>query len=69
MNHQILQLQPPIPVVTPMGDAIAHLVIDYSIEHSIHWVVFMEDTGQCWILPNEKIDYYDLKLRDRANGL
>ena len=55
MNHQILQLQPPIPVVTPMGDAIAHLVIDYSIEHSIHWVVFMEDTGQCWTLPNEKI--------------
>tara|TARA_A100001388_G_scaffold221176_1_gene171901 strand:- start:261 stop:557 length:297 start_codon:yes stop_codon:yes gene_type:complete len=55
MNHQILQLQPPIPVVTPMGDAIAHLIIDYSIEHSIHWVVFMEDTGQCWTLPNEKI--------------
>ena len=55
MNHQILQLQPPIPVVTPMGDAIAHLVIDYSIEHSIHWVVFMEDTGQCWTLPNEQI--------------
>lgn len=55
MSQSILQLNPPIPVVTPMGDGIAHIIIDYTIEHSIHWVVFLETNGQCWTFPNEKI--------------
>ena len=55
MSTHLLQLNPPIPVVTPMGDGIAHIVVDYSIEHSIHWVVFLEENGQCWTFPNEKI--------------
>ena len=55
MSQRILQLDPAIPVVTPMGDGLAHIIIDYSIEHSIHWVVFLEETGQCWTFPNEQI--------------
>ena len=55
MTQRILQLDPPIPVVTPMGDGLAQIIIDYSIEHSIHWVVFLEETGQCWTFPNEQI--------------
>ena len=51
----ILQLNPPITVETHMGEAIAHIVVDYSIEHSIHWVVFLTENGQCWTFPNEKI--------------
>ena len=55
MSQSLLQLNPPIPVVTPMGDGIAHIIIDYTVEHSIHWVVFLETNGQCWTFPNEQI--------------
>jgi hypothetical protein len=51
----LLQLNPPIPVVTPMGEGLAQIVIDYSPEYSIHWVVFLQSNGQCWTFPNEKI--------------
>lgn len=51
----MLQLNPPIPVETPMGEALAHIVVDYSLEHSIHWVVFLTENGQCWTFPNEQI--------------
>jgi len=51
----LLQLNPPIPVETPMGEGWAQIIIDYSPEYSIHWVVFLQSNGQCWTFPNEKI--------------
>ena len=51
----LLQLNHPIPVETPMGEGLAQIIIDYSPEYSFHWVVFLQSNGQCWTFPNEKI--------------
>jgi hypothetical protein len=50
----ILQLDPPIPVMTPHGKALAQLVIDYGAEHDLLWVCF-QDNGECWTWGNTKI--------------
>ena len=49
------QLNPPLPVTTPQGPALAHLVIDYGPEHDLIWVCFQDKTGECWAWPNPKI--------------
>ena len=49
------RLDPPIPLVTPLGAAWAHLVIDYSQEHDLLWVCFQADTGECWTWSNREI--------------
>jgi len=51
----ILQLNPPIPLVTPKGKGLAHLVIDGGIEHDLIWVVFQNDGGECWSWRNQDI--------------
>ena len=51
----ITQLNPPIPVCTPHGKAMAHMVIDYGVEHDLLWVVFQNDTGECWSWRNQDI--------------
>ncbi len=52
----ILQLNPPIPVhVIGKGDGYAMVMIDYSQEHNIHWVCFIDDSGECWTVDNTKI--------------
>ena len=51
----ILQLNPPIPLLTPKGRGLAHLLIDYSIEHDLHWVVMLDETGECWTFRNPEI--------------
>jgi hypothetical protein len=51
----IQQLNPTIPVITPKGKGFAHLVIDYSQEHDLMWVVFINKTGECWTYSNKDI--------------
>ena len=51
----ILQLEPPIPLDTPKGKGQAHFLIDYSIEQHLMWVVFLDDTGECWTFQNPEI--------------
>lgn len=51
----LLQLNPPIPVDTPKGKALAHCLIDYGIEHDLMWVCFIDSTGECWTFPNPQI--------------
>jgi hypothetical protein len=51
----ITQLNPPIPVVTPRGKGFAHMVIDYGVEHNLLFVVFQNDTGECWSWRNQDI--------------
>jgi hypothetical protein len=51
----ITQLNPPIPLDTPKGKALAHFVIDYGPEHNLMWVTFVDATGECWTWPNYKI--------------
>jgi len=40
-----LQLNPPIPVETPLGEGWAHIVIDYSPDFNTVWVVFLTESG------------------------
>jgi len=50
----ILQLNPPLPVKTPKGNALAQFLIDYGPEHDLLWVCFQDD-GECWTWDNSKI--------------
>jgi hypothetical protein len=51
----ILQLNPPIPLETPKGKAIAHFLLDYGLEFDLMWVCFNDSDGQCWTWSNRDI--------------
>ncbi len=51
----MIQLNPPLPVITPKGPALAHFLIDYGPEHSILWVCFQDEGGECWTWRNPDI--------------
>jgi len=51
----MIQLNPPLPIVTPLGKSFAHVLIDYGIEHDLMWVCFQNDTGECWTWANKDI--------------
>lgn len=51
----ITQLNPQIPLITPKGPGQCILVIDYSEEHDLKWVVIQDDTGEIWTWKNEQI--------------
>ena len=48
----ITRIDPPLPIITPKGKALAHFLIDYGIEHDLIWVCFQNDTGECWSWKN-----------------
>lgn len=50
----MIQLNPPIPVMTPNGAGFAHVLADYGPEYDLLWVVF-QDTGECWTWRNSDI--------------
>jgi len=50
----MLQLNPPIPVITPKGKGLAHILVDYGSDHDLIWIVFQND-GQCWCWQNTDI--------------
>lgn len=51
----VLQLHPPLPLLTPKGAGYAHFIIDAGQEHHIRWVVFIDDTGESWTFENPDI--------------
>lgn len=51
----ITQLNPMIPMLTPKGEGYALMVIDYSQEHHLLWVVALDDTGEIWAFPNTEV--------------
>ena len=51
----VTQLNPPLPLQTPKGNALCHFMIDYSIEHHLYWVCFINETGECWTFANPEI--------------
>lgn len=51
----IHQLNPPLPIITPKGKALAHVVIDMGIEHDLQWICFQDATGECWTWSNPQI--------------
>ena len=48
-----------MPLETPKGRGWAHLLIDYSQEHDLLWVVFLNENGECWSFPNSQIRMVD----------
>lgn len=50
----MLRLDPPLPVVTPDGKALAHILIDYGAEYDLLWVCF-QSNGECWTWKNQDI--------------
>jgi hypothetical protein len=51
----ILQLNPPIPVITPKGPALAHMIVDEGVEHHLYWICFQNNNGECWTWSNPDI--------------
>jgi len=51
----IIQLNPPIPLQTPKGNALAHFLIDYGPESHLLWVCFQNETGEIWSWPNTEV--------------
>jgi hypothetical protein len=51
----IIRLNPPLPLLTPRGKAMAYFLIDPSIDHSLQWVTFNDADGECWTWSNEQI--------------
>ncbi len=51
----ILQLNPSIPVQTLNGKGQAVALIDYSPEHDLYWVVFLDHNRECWTFQNKDI--------------
>ena len=54
VNSTMLQLNPPLPVVTPKGKAMAHVLIDYGPEHDLIWTCFQQD-GEIWCWRNQDV--------------
>ncbi|MFT3792968.1 MAG: hypothetical protein QM741_18290 [Rudaea sp.] len=51
----LLQLNPPIPLLTPKGEGLAHVLIDYGPESDLHWTVFITATGEIWTYSNREV--------------
>jgi hypothetical protein len=51
----LLQLDPPLPVDTPKGKGLAHVLIDYGVDYDLLFVVFIDETGECWTFRNPEI--------------
>lgn len=50
----IVQLNPALPLKTPKGESLAHLVIDYGAEADLIWVCF-QDNGEVWSFRNQDV--------------
>lgn len=55
----LLQLDPPILVLIKQRNAwakdMAHILIDYGMEYDLLWVVFADDSRECWTVSNKNI--------------
>ena len=54
-GNTITRIDPPLPLDTPKGRAMAHFLIDYGFEHHLMWVCFQDETGECWTWNNTQI--------------
>ena len=55
MTQRMLQLDPPIPLMTPKGEGYANFLIDYGQEHNLEWVVFITATNEIWSFRNHQV--------------
>lgn len=55
----LLQLNPPLPLNTPRGKALAHVLIDYGAEHHLLWVCALDNGGEIWTYPNPQVRFQE----------
>ena len=55
----MMQLNPPIPVDTPKGKGLSHVLIDYGPEYHTLWLVALDDSREIWTFPN-----YEIRIRE-----
>ena len=56
----MLQLSPPLPVEHVDGRrGMAHVLIDYSQEHTLLWVVAFDESRELWCVPNGEVRTQD----------
>jgi hypothetical protein len=48
----MLQLNPPVPMLTPKGKGYANFLVDRGMEFDNEWIVFL-DNGQIWSFLND----------------
>jgi hypothetical protein len=51
----MIRIDSPLPLETPKGKGLAYFVIDYGIDHDLLWVVFLNETRECWTFKNSQI--------------
>ena len=51
----ITRLDPPIWVMTPLGEADVEFLIDRGPEHHVQWICWVHKTGECWSLRNTEV--------------
>jgi len=59
----MIRIDPPLPLDTPKGPAMAHFLIDYGFEHHLSWVCFQDETGECWTWTNR-----DVRMQDNISA-
>lgn len=55
MKTSMMQLDPPLPLNTPKGEGMAHVLIDYGPESDLYWTVFLTETGEIWTFSNRDV--------------
>ena len=51
----ITRIEPPIPVTTPKGKAMAIAWLDYGMENDLVWMCVQDDTGEFWQYENADV--------------
>jgi len=64
----MLQLEPPIPLVTPEGPGRAVVLIDPGEDSDLIWVTFVDATGECWCWRNQDVRQITNRTMGRKAG-
>lgn len=64
MMIAILQLNPPIHVMTPLGEAFARLIIDYGPDLNSVWVVDLFSNRACVHIDSAEIRFGENSMYD-----
>lgn len=51
----VTQLNPPLFLQTPLGEAVAHFLWVEGLETNVHFGVFQLETGENWWWPNHQV--------------
>lgn len=55
MSRTLMRLDPPLALTTPLGDAMAVMVIDEGRDEPLRFVTFVSSTGECWAFTQPEV--------------